>query len=84
MSSGMGNDITVLSFAISGNNIFAGTDLFGVYLSTNNGQNWTQTSLNNQTIYSLAISGSSIFAGTSFSGYCSASDGIGQIKSLNL
>lgn len=58
------NNGSVISFAESGNNIFAGTRNGGVYLSTNNGQNWTQTALNNQWVSSLAISGENIFAGT--------------------
>src|SRR5437016_6451234 len=66
----------VRSLAVSGSNIFAGTDFSGVYLSTNNGQTWTQTSLNNQAIYSLAINGSNIFAGTYDSGvYLSTNNG---------
>lgn len=64
MSNGMGTDISVRSFAILGNNIFAGTELHGVYLSTNHGINWTQTALNNQSVYSLAVFGNNIFAGT--------------------
>ncbi|MCX6163086.1 MAG: hypothetical protein NTV87_17335 [Ignavibacteriae bacterium] len=44
----------VLSLAVNGNNIFAGTDDNGVYFSTNNSANWTQTALNNQFVYSLA------------------------------
>ena len=55
---------TILFLAISGNNIFAGTYGGGVYLSTDNGSNWTQTGLTNTWVYSLAISGNYIFAGT--------------------
>ena len=55
----------VVSLAVSGNNIFAGTSGFGVYFSTNNGDTWVQTTLNNRSdVMSLTISGSSIFAGT--------------------
>ena len=32
---------SVQCFAISGTNLFAGTDVGGVFLSTNNGINWT-------------------------------------------
>jgi hypothetical protein len=52
------------SLAVSGNNIYAGTINYGVFLSTNNGSSWSQTSLNNQFIYSLAVNGSNVFAGT--------------------
>ncbi|MBN1634132.1 MAG: T9SS type A sorting domain-containing protein [Ignavibacteria bacterium] len=62
MSSGMGTTNHVFSFAISGNNIFAGT-YYGLWLTTNNGQTWTQTALNFISVYSLAISGNNIFAG---------------------
>jgi hypothetical protein len=64
------------SIAVSGNNIFTGTINYGVYLSTNNGTSWTQTSLNNQFIYSLAVNGSNIFAGTYGNGvYLSTNNG---------
>ncbi|MBK6876823.1 MAG: T9SS type A sorting domain-containing protein [Ignavibacteria bacterium] len=32
----------MLSLAISGNNIFAGTNGYGIYLSTNNGRSWNE------------------------------------------
>jgi hypothetical protein len=38
--------------------------LNGVYLSTNNGTNWTQTSLNGVGVYSIAILGNNVFAGS--------------------
>src|SRR4030095_6161585 len=63
VSNGMGN-ITVRALAISGDNIFAGTSgsgVSGVYLSTNNGTNWSQVFY--PIIYSLAVNGSYIFAG---------------------
>ncbi len=62
-SSGMGNK-DVQSLAYSGTKIFAGTYSNGVYLSTNNGTNWTQTSLNNRDIRALAIIGNNVIAGT--------------------
>ena len=56
----------VRCFSISGTNIFAGTDGKGVFLSTNNGTNWTK--VNNDMPKSLggalAISGAYIFDGT--------------------
>jgi hypothetical protein len=74
MSNGMGN-ISVWSLAYSGNNIFAGTyPVNGVYLSTNNGTSWVQTSLNNQTVYSLAVNGNNIFAGTGTGVYLSTNN----------
>lgn len=54
----------VHSFAGSGNNIFAANDSNGVFLSTTNGLNWIQTSLNNQSAWSLTSNDNNIFAGT--------------------
>jgi PKD repeat protein/photosystem II stability/assembly factor-like uncharacterized protein len=54
-------------FALSGTNIFAGTYGGGVFLSTNDGANWTavNTGLNNNNlIEALAVSGANLFAGT--------------------
>ncbi len=57
---------TVLSFAITGVNLFAGTDSGGVFLSTNNGATWTavNSGLTDTTVRSLAASGANLFAGT--------------------
>ncbi len=74
----------VWTLAVSGNNIFAGTQVNGVYLSTNNGTNWIQTSLINS-IISLAAKGDTIFAGTSSVGnpgvYVSTNKGANWIQS---
>jgi hypothetical protein len=81
----MGNEY-VISLAASGNNIFAGIYMGGgLYLSTDNGTTWTQTSLNNQSVPSLAVSGNDIFAGTSQYGvYKSTNNGANWIQtSLN-
>ena len=67
MSNGMGTTQTVNDLASIGSNIFAGTVNypFGfVYISSNNGINWTQTNFNGGPIYSLAVKGNNIFAGT--------------------
>lgn len=53
----------IFSLTANGSYIFAGT-WYGVFFTTNNGQNWTQTSLSNQTALSLTANGSYIFAGT--------------------
>ena len=68
MSSGLTNSY-VLSLAVSGTNLFAGTG-GGVFVSTNSGTSWTQASsgLINTEIYSLTISGTNLFAGTYSSG----------------
>ena len=75
MSNGMGTDKSISSFALLGNNIFAGTWTYGVYLSTNDGLNWSQTNLNNQNVYNLATLGNNIFAGTSSGVYISTNNG---------
>ncbi len=79
LNTGMGN-VNVSAISISGNNIFVGA--FGpnanVYLSSNNGTSWIQTSLN-QPVSSIVVRGNSIFAGIgspNFSGvYLSTNDG---------
>ncbi|MCX6161737.1 MAG: T9SS type A sorting domain-containing protein [Ignavibacteriae bacterium] len=72
MPNGMGTSLSVNGLAISGNNIFAGTgnypSLTGVYLSTNNGENWTQTALNNCEVGDVATLGNNIFAGVVYNG----------------
>ena len=60
---------STLSMASIGNNIFAGMEYQqGVFISTNNGISWTQTSLNNTNVNALATLGNNIFAGTFSSG----------------
>ncbi|MFA7360634.1 MAG: T9SS type A sorting domain-containing protein [Candidatus Kapaibacterium sp.] len=59
------NNQTGYSLLVSGMNIFAGVS-DGVYLSTDNGNNWTSVSngFSGEQVGSLAISGTNIFAGT--------------------
>jgi photosystem II stability/assembly factor-like uncharacterized protein len=59
------NGVSVLTQAASSASLFAGTT-GGVYLSTNNGANWTavNSGLTNLYVTSLAVSGTNIFAGT--------------------
>jgi len=73
------------SFAVSGNNLFVGvcegTALVnggGVFLSTTNGENWTQANsgIGNSSVRSIAISGSNMFAATDGKGiFLSANNG---------
>ncbi len=53
-----------------GTNLFAGTDIHGVYHSTNNGLSWTavDSGLTSNSIFSFAVSGTNLFVGTSGSG----------------
>jgi hypothetical protein len=86
------------AFAVSGNNVFAGTDPDnggggGVFLSTNNGSSWTQVNNglpSNITVYALAVSGNNIFAGTNGGGpngpqgiYLSTDNGANWVLSNN-
>jgi hypothetical protein len=67
---------TVNALVISGSNIYAGTQNTGVFLSTNNGTNWTVKGLTGMEITSLAVSGSTIFAGANYNGvYLSTNNG---------
>jgi hypothetical protein len=54
---------SIYSLTTSGNNILAGTYSNGIFLSSNNGNNWVQTSINTQTIWSLASDENNVFAG---------------------
>lgn len=67
-STGLGSDKYIYSLANIENNIIAGLSNYpsgfgGAYVSTNNGQTWSQT-LNNRMVYCLATLGDYIFAGT--------------------
>ena len=64
----------VKCFAVSGTNLFAGTGE-GVFLSTNNGTNWTQTSLDSMGINALAVSGTNLFAGADGGVFLSTNNG---------
>jgi hypothetical protein len=54
----------VLSLAVSGDTIFAGTNGNGVFLSTNNGARWSAVGLPVADVKCLAVSGGTIFAGS--------------------
>jgi photosystem II stability/assembly factor-like uncharacterized protein len=64
VTNGLVSTTSIYSFTFCGNIIFAGTNNSGVYLSTNYGLNWSQTSLNGKRILSLATLGNNILAGT--------------------
>jgi len=66
----------ILPNATGGTNLFAGVIRGGVYLSTNNGANWTavDSGLTNKIVQTLAVSGANLFAGT---------DGGGVFRSTN-
>ncbi|MBN2037943.1 MAG: DUF1565 domain-containing protein [Chitinispirillaceae bacterium] len=75
MNTGLTN-LDVRTLAVSGTNIFAGTWDGGVFLSTNNGANWTAVNngLTNLIIQSLAAIGSNLFAGTDGGGVFLSTD----------
>ncbi|MBZ0201849.1 MAG: T9SS type A sorting domain-containing protein [Ignavibacteria bacterium] len=54
----------VNAFTISGNNVLAGVENYGIYLTSNNGINWTQTTFNIHSVWALAVNGNNVFAGT--------------------
>jgi photosystem II stability/assembly factor-like uncharacterized protein len=66
--------LTVYSLAASGSDVFAGTYLFGLYRSQDDGQTWTRTSLQSETITSIITIGPSVFAGTYGSGLYRSTD----------
>lgn len=61
--------VNINSLALSGANLFVGTDV-GVFLSTDNGASWTDVNagLTNYYIKSFAISNTNLFAGTYWGG----------------
>ncbi|MBK9332014.1 MAG: T9SS type A sorting domain-containing protein [Ignavibacteria bacterium] len=60
---GMGTDKIVNVFETLGTNIYAGTNVNGIYVSANNGTSWSQSSLNNKTVFSFTTIGTDIYAG---------------------
>ncbi len=65
-----GGDGDILAFAMIDSNLFAGTYGEGVFLTTDNGENWTpeDTGLTNPNVECLAVSGTNLFAGTEYGG----------------
>ncbi len=60
---------SIETIVVSGNNIFVGTQLAGIFLSTNNGTTWTEINNglpDNCSIYSIVVSNDTVFAGSSF------------------
>ena len=58
--------VKINTLAISGLNIYAGTNGDGIFESTDNGENWDNRNdgLQSKVIYTLLINGTTIFAGT--------------------
>jgi len=72
------SNLTVRAVNGFGNYKFAGVDFSGVWVSTNNGSNWTDSPLNNHDIYSLVVWGSNVCAGSDVGGYIYYSSNLGQ------
>ena len=66
----------VLVLAVSGNNLFAGTDGGGVFRSTDNGQNWVPVGLANLRVLAFKTSGNILFAGTEGGVFRSTDNGL--------
>jgi len=68
----------VNALVISDSNIFAGTDGDGIFLSTDNGDNWRSANagLESSTIHAIFINGTRIFAGTDAGASISMNNGI--------
>lgn len=67
----------VISFAVLGTNLFAGTAGNGIFLSTNSGTSWTvvNTGLTNTDVRALTVSGTNLFAGTAGGVFLSTNSG---------
>jgi len=78
IDAGLADNFNANSLAMSGSNIFAGTQSGGVSLSTDNGTSWTavNTGLPSTNISFLGINGTNVFAGTNGGGvYLSTDNG---------
>ena len=60
----------VVSFAVSGANVFAGTVGGGVFLTSDNGAHWNAVNngLTDMNVWALAVSGANVFAGIADTG----------------
>ena len=65
---GTTSNSAVLSLLCNGNNIFAGVNSSGVYISSDNGQSWATTASIAYPVYALDANSNYIFAGTSNQG----------------
>ncbi len=67
----------VTALAISGSNIYAGTEGGGVYRSTNEGVTWdtARTGITNDSVLCLAAHGSNVYAGTMDGAFWSPNNG---------
>ncbi|HWQ81135.1 MAG TPA: T9SS type A sorting domain-containing protein [Ignavibacteria bacterium] len=73
---------SINDIAVNGEGIYLAAQN-GVFISTNNGNNWSQVSMNNESVYAIAVSGNYVFAGTSLRIMMSSNNGIDWIPALN-
>lgn len=79
---GMGTNRYVYTLTSNSGNLFAGASSGGVYITSNNGNNWQQTSLTVPVIQSLFSGGSYLFAGTAEQGiYYTSNNGTNWVQS---
>ncbi|MBS1492855.1 MAG: T9SS type A sorting domain-containing protein [Bacteroidetes bacterium] len=88
ISNGISTSQSILSFATNGTVILMGSGFNGVgtgiYSSTNNGTNWTQTVMNNRCVNSIIQYGSYFLAGTDYGAWVSENSGANwTISSIN-
>ena len=84
MSNGLPSDKRINAITVLGNNIFVAPKVSNVFVSSNNGSNWSSTSLNVR-IISFTLLGNTIFAGavdaTNNCGvYLSSNNGVNWIR----
>ena len=72
--------------AASGTNLFAGDYQDGVFLSTDNGRNWTgmDSGLTNRNVNSLVVMGANLFAGTGGGVFISTNNGTRAATTFNI
>jgi len=70
--------VKVNTLAINDSSIYAGTDGDGIFVSTDNGENWVSINvgLQSKIIYTILINGKTIFAGTETGAYISTNNGL--------
>ena len=82
ISNGIPIASNAFSLAVIGNTIFAGLDYgLGVYKTTNNGTNWTQTALNYRRVNSLLAVANNLYAGTDSGIFITSNNGTSWIHS---
>ncbi len=81
----LGPNFEILSLAVHGDTLFAGTYLGGVFRSADNGTTWSEVNngLTNLEVFSLAFEGHYLFAGTNGSIFRSADHGSSWIPLNN-